>query len=476
MAKKHPTSDPSTKTVAVISLGCPKNTVDSEVMLGKLAQDHYSLVKDPADAEVVIVNTCGFIEASKKESIDTILDVAKLRKTGRLKSLVVGGCLAQRYGEELKKELPEIDILFGLNEVEEVVQQISPPRHQDTKLNIGNEKILTADQNTHKAKPPLLPNSMNEATYVYDASSPRLLSTPSHFAYVKISEGCDLPCTFCIIPKIRGHHRSRSLEDIEQEARNLSGQGVKELCLVAQDSTWYGSDRYGKPQIAELLKRLSKVNGLEWVRLHYLYPSRVTDEMLEVMASHPRITPYFDVPLQHASNKILKAMQRIGDRALLEKLVDRIRTKFPLSSIRSTFIVGFPGETDKDFEELCVFLKDHPMDYVGFFAYSQEEGTPAGTMGAQVPEKAKKERLAMAYKLQDEIAEKSHQRWVGERLRAVVESVPEKGEAQGRTIYQAPEVDGMVIIEGTQDAKPGQWMDVEISHTLGQDLVAKQIG
>jgi ribosomal protein S12 methylthiotransferase len=482
MAKKHPTSDTSTKTVAVISLGCPKNTVDSEVMLGKLAQDHYSLVKDPADAEVVIVNTCGFIEASKKESIDTILDVAKLRKTGRLKSLVVGGCLAQRYGEELKKELPEIDILFGLNEVEDVAKQIqhSPQRHRGTGKDILldglSDKTSSSSSNAGLIKAPLLPNSMNEATYVYDASSPRLLSTPSHFAYVKISEGCDLPCTFCIIPKIRGHHRSRSLEDIEQEARNLSGQGVKELCLVAQDSTWYGSDRYGKPRIAELLKRLSKVDGLEWVRLHYLYPSRVTDEMLEVMASHPRITPYFDVPLQHASNKILQSMQRIGDRALLEKLVDRIRTKFPLSSIRSTFIVGFPGETDEDFEELCVFLKEHPMDYVGFFAYSQEEGTPAGTMGAQVPEKVKKERLAMAYKLQEEVAEKSHQRWVGERLRAVVESVPENGEAQGRTIYQAPEVDGMVIIEGTQDAKPGQWMDVEISHTLGQDLVAKQIG
>ncbi len=450
-----------TKTVAVISLGCPKNTVDSEVMLGKLARDHYSLVKDPSEAEVVIINTCGFIEASKKESIDTILDVAKLRKSGQLKSLVVGGCLAHRYGDELKKELPEIDILFGLNDVENVASQIKgthPPTHPST-----------------VERKPLLPNSLGEATYVYDASSPRLLSTPSHFAYVKISEGCDLPCTFCIIPKIRGHYRSRSLEDIEREARQLASQGVKELCLVAQDSTWYGADRYGKPQIAELLGRLAKVGDIEWVRLHYLYPSRVSDEMLDVMAANPKIAPYFDVPLQHASNKILKAMQRIGDRALLEKMISRIRTKLPHSSIRSTFIVGFPGETEEDFNELIEFLRSSQLDYVGFFSYSQEENTPAGVMENQVPEAVKKRRLAEAYRSQEEIAEKSHQRWVGEKLWAVVESVDENGEAQGRTRYQAPEVDGIVLIEGLSNPQVGQWTQVEITHTLQQDLVATAI-
>jgi len=447
----------SQKTVAVISLGCPKNTVDSEVMLGKLAQDRYALVKDPAQAEVVIVNTCGFIEASKRESIDTILEVAKLRKTGSLKSLVVGGCLAHRYGDELKKELPEIDILFGLNDVEKVAEQITGRAWMGA------------------GKKPLLPNSLAEATYVYDASSPRLLSTPSHFAYVKISEGCDLPCTFCIIPKIRGHFRSRSLEDIEREAVQLSERGVKELCLVAQDSTWYGSDLYGKPRIAELLARLAKVKGLEWVRLHYLYPSRVTDEMIQVMADHPNICPYFDVPLQHASDRILKSMQRIGDRALLDRLIGRIRGKLPQASIRSTFIVGFPGETDRDFEQLLGFLRTSRMDYVGFFAYSQEEDTPAGVMDDQVPEKVKKERLAQAYSVQEKVAEEAHQRWVGERLKAVVETV-EKGEPQARTKYQAPEVDGMVLVEDAGDAKPGQWLEVEITHTVGQDLVGKRKG
>ncbi len=454
-----PKTATQTKTVAVISLGCPKNTVDSEVMLGHLVKAQYALVQDPSEAEVVIVNTCGFIEAAKKESIDAILEAAKLRKTGKLKSLVVGGCLAQRYGDELRKELPEIDILFGLNDVEKVAEQVR-----------GDGMALHPSQMQLKA--PLLPDSLNEATYVYDASSPRFLSTPSHFAYVKISEGCDLPCTFCIIPKIRGHYRSRSLEDIEREGRQLANQGVKELCLVAQDSTWYGSDRYGKPQISPLLKNLSAIKELEWVRLHYLYPSRVTDEMLEVMADYPRIAPYFDVPLQHASDQILKAMQRIGNRASLEKLLERIKTKIPKAALRSTFIVGFPGETDEDFNELLQFLELAQLDYAGFFSYSKEEDTPAGVMGAQVPEKVKKERLAQAYKAQEAIAERAHQRWVGERLKAVVEEIDSEGLAHARTKYQAPEVDGAVLIEGLPEAKKGQWVDVEISHVLGQDLVA----
>jgi ribosomal protein S12 methylthiotransferase len=474
MPPKTPETSTREKTVAVISLGCPKNTVDSEVMLGKLAQDHYSLVKDPAQAEVVIVNTCGFIEASKKESIDTILDVAKLRKGGKLKSLVVGGCLAHRYGDELKKELPEIDILFGLNDIENVTNQIknSPRSHGVTEKSKGLESTLSQPS---QSKAPLLPNSLNEATYVYDASSPRLLSTPGHFAYVKISEGCDLPCTFCIIPKIRGHYRSRSIEDIEQEAKNLASQGIREICLVAQDSTWYGADRYGKPKIAPLLEKLSGVRGLDWVRLHYLYPSRVSDEMLDVMAAHENITPYFDVPLQHASDKILKSMQRIGDRALLERMLDRIRQRIPKASLRSTFIVGFPGETNEDFDQLLDFLKKAQLDYAGFFSYSKEENTPAGVMEAQVSEGVKKARLAEAYRLQESIAEKAHAKWVGEKLLAVVETVGEDGEVQGRTRYQAPEVDGVVLIEGLKAPRPGQWVEVEITHTLNQDLVAKAV-
>jgi ribosomal protein S12 methylthiotransferase len=443
MAKNH---SPNPKTVALISLGCPKNTVDSEVILGKLAQDHYVIVQDPAQAEIIIVNTCGFIEAAKKESIETILDAAKLRKTGKLKTLVVGGCLAQRYGEELKKELPEIDVLFGLNDIEQVADRII------------NQQ----------------PRSLSKASYVYDASAPRLLLTPSHYAYVKIAEGCDLPCSFCTIPEIRGPYRSRALEDIVQEARQLASEGVKEICLIAQDSTWYGADRYGKPRLTELLERLAKVEELEWVRLHYLYPTRVTDELLQVMAGTEKICAYFDMPLQHANNRILKAMQRIGDKSQMEGLIKRIKTKIPKASIRSTFIIGFPGETDQEFNELLDFLKGAEMDYVGFFPYSQEEGTPAADMENQVPEAMKNERLAEALRVQEEIEERSHQKWVGEKLRAVVESVDEDG-AQGRTQYQAPEVDGIVLVEGLKGAVPGQRVNVEITHTLGQDLVGKTI-
>lgn len=463
--RKHTSSRP--RTVAVVSLGCAKNTVDSEVMMGRLAEASFALVQDPAEAEIVVVNTCGFIEAAKKESIDAILQAAKFKKGGKLKILAVGGCLAQRYGDELRKELPEIDLMFGLNEIESLADRLTGGLS-------GSQKP--------KAKA-----AQGPATYVCDASSPRLLSTPSHYAYVKISEGCDLPCAFCVIPQIRGKYRSRSLEDVEQEVRNLSAQGVREVCLVAQDSTWYGVDLYGKPKLPELLRRLSKVEPLTWIRLHYLYPTRVDLKLLDAMAL-PRVTPYFDVPLQHASDHILKAMRRIGGRKQLEEILQRIRKAFPKGALRSTFIVGFPGETDRDFKELLSFLQDAQLDYAGFFPFSPEEGTLAGGMKNQVPEKLKEERLAAAYALQEGIAEGAHQRWVGERLRAVVEGRDEDGAWTARTQYQAPEVDGVVQLEKgaskqrtgsssrrSSPIKVGDWLDLEITHAMALDLVGRPL-
>lgn len=461
--RKHTSSRP--RTVAVVSLGCAKNTVDSEVMMGRLAEASFALVQDPAEAEIVVVNTCGFIEAAKKESIDAILQAAKFKKGGKLKILAVGGCLAQRYGDELRKELPEIDLMFGLNEIESLADRLA--------------EGLSGSPKAKAAQGP--------ATYVCDASSPRLLSTPSHYAYVKISEGCDLPCAFCVIPQIRGRYRSRSLEDVEQEVRNLSAQGVREVCLVAQDSTWYGVDLYGKPQLPELLRRLSKVEPLTWIRLHYLYPTRVDLKLLEAMAL-PHVTPYFDVPLQHASDPILKAMRRIGGRKQLDETLQRIRKAFPKGALRSTFIVGFPGETDGDFKELLSFLQDAQLDYAGFFPFSPEEGTLAGGMKDQVPEKLKEERLAAAYALQEGIAEGAHQRWVGERLRAVVEGRDEDGAWTARTQYQAPEVDGVVQLEkgaskqrtgsSSRRSSPirvGDWLDLEITHAMALDLVGRPL-
>lgn len=447
------------RTVAVVSLGCAKNTVDSEVLMGRLAASGFLLVSDPSEAEIVVVNTCGFIEAAKKESIDAILEAAAYKKGGKLKTLAVGGCLSQRYGEELRRELPEIDLLFGLDDLS------SLPRR------LGGD--LSAATSLHGVEHPA------PATYVCDASEPRLLSTPPYSAYVKIAEGCDLPCAFCVIPRIRGKFRSRPIEDVEREVQALAASGVREVCLVAQDSTWYGADLYGKPRLAELVRRLAEVEGLEWVRLHYLYPTRVDEALLEAM-EHPKVAPYFDVPLQHASDRILKAMKRIGGLEKLEDTLGRIRRRFPKGALRSTFIVGFPGETDEDFTDLLGFLQDARLDFAGFFPYSNEEGTAAASLPEQVEESVKNERLAAAYALQESVAEEAHQRWVGDRLKAVVEGREEDGTYWARTAYQAPEVDGALHLEPSRGKhpkiwKPGDWLEVEVTHALALDLVGRAI-
>ncbi len=426
-------------------------------MIGNLLGSRYVLVGDPAEAEVLIVNTCGFIEAAKKESIDAILEAARYKKTGRLKTLVVAGCLAQRYGEDLRKEMPEIDVLVGLNDVENLAARLR-----------GGAALGKSRRNQAVSRA----GALSAATYVNNAASPRWLSTPPHYAYVKISEGCDLPCSFCVIPRIRGRFRSRPLEDIEREARALAALGVREVCLVAQDSTWYGSDLYGKPRIAELLRRLSSVRELEWVRLHYLYPSRVTDELLEAM-SHPRVAPYFDVPFQHASDRILKSMRRIGGRREISALLRRIRARHPKAALRSTFILGYPGETEGEFRELMDFLREERLDYAGFFAFSPEEQTPAAGLPGQVPEKIKRERLARAYQTQESLAAEAHRKWIGESLRVVLEGSAPGKSLIARSCYQAPEVDGVLRVEGAGRRSPGEWLDVEIIRVLGQDLVAR---
>lgn len=443
------------KKVAVVSLGCPKNTVDSEVLLGRLRREGYISTPDPEDADVVVVNTCGFIEAAKRESVDAILQAVRLKESGRAKTLAVGGCLAQRYGEELRREIPEIDLLFGLNDVEALPEALR----------------RGAREAPPGTRPPLLPASLEEAVYVYDASSPRLLTTPAHYAYVKISEGCDLPCSFCIIPKIRGRHRSRPLEDVEEECRALAERGVKEVCLVAQDSTWYGTDLYGKPRTAELLRRLARLEGLEWIRLHYLYPTRVTEELLDAMAEEPKVCAYFDMPMQHGSDAVLSRMRRLGRRADYLALLSRIRERAPEAAVRSTFIVGFPGETEGEFSELLDFLIEARLDFAGFFAYSREEHTPAGDLPGQVPAGVKRERLARAQVLQERLTAEFQERWVGRVLPVRVEGVRE-GEAFGRAAHQAPEVDGVVWLEG-KAPPPGVLVSAEVTGVLGYDLSAR---
>lgn len=444
-------------TISLVQLGCPKNLVDGEIMLGTLRKAGYTVVKEGEPAEVIIVNTCGFVEDAKRESIEAIFQAIAAKKNAGACKIVVSGCLSQRYRDVLIREFPEVDVFVGLNDVENLPHVLSG----ETKAPIRTGKKL-------------LPEGFDTARYVPDAAAPRFPLTPSFYAYLKISEGCDLPCTFCVIPKIRGPHRSRPLDDIVAEAQRLARQGVREVCLVAQDSTWYGTDLYGKSKITELLRALSKVNELDWIRLHYLYPTRVTEEFLDVMAQEPKLCPYFDVPLQHAGDRILEKMRRLGRRKDYEKLLDRIRRKIPHAAIRSTFIVGFPGETDDDFEELLDFLKYARLDFAGFFAFSKEENTSAADLDGTVPKKVIRERLRRAEQCQEEIARNVHEKRVGRVLDVQVEG-QHGGEWFGRTVYQAPDVDGVTWLENVSKTSPGEKIRVEVSGVVGQDWTAKPL-
>src|SRR5213593_3831718 len=373
--------------IGLISLGCPKNLVDSEVMLGLAQRAGHELTNDAAGADVLVVNTCAFINSAKQESIDTILEMAQHKKDGACRRLIVTGCLAERYRDELKAQIPEIDAVLGTGEVPEIVNAIGgsascgigtrrDPPHLP--LLRGNGTAVTGDSR--------LP------TYIYDAETPRLLATPRHYAYVKIAEGCDYKCAFCIIPTLRGAYRSRPSDSILRAARALAERGVKELLLISQDTTFYGIDRHERGALARLLRSLNQVDGLEWIRLLYLYPTTIDDDTLATMAECEKICKYIDLPLQHASNPVLKRMKRPGTRHAYDTLLSRIRARVPGVALRTTFIVGFPGETSADVDELCAFVADHEFDHIGVFTYSHEEGTSAHLLHDDVPARAKAAR------------------------------------------------------------------------------------
>lgn len=466
--------------IGFVSLGCPKNLVDSEVMLGTAEQAGHEITTDADGADVVIVNTCAFIDRAKQESIDTILEMAAKKKAtgGRL---VVTGCLAERYRDSLQQEIPEIDAILGTGDVPNILEAIQPG---STAARATGAAPLTFYKRDPKApseavEPAAPVFGVDLPTYLYDATTPRRLATPGHYAYVKIAEGCDYKCAFCVIPKMRGHYRSRSIESVVAEAHQLAARGVKELLLVSQDTTFYGIDRKERDALPRLIEALDQVDGIEWVRLLYLYPTTITDATIDAIAASRKVVRYIDLPLQHASDAVLKRMKRPGTRASYERLLGNIRAKMPDVALRTTFIVGFPGETEADVEELLAFITAVGFDHVGVFTYSHEEDTSAFDLVDDVPaaEKTRRQKRVMA--LQKRLVAKRQKAKVGTRVRMVVDGPSPEHDwvFTGRLPGQAPEIDPQVYLTEADPAtlSPGQFLEVEIVGAEGYDLVARPL-
>jgi len=459
--------------VGLISLGCPKNLVDSEVMLGLAQQAGHELTQDASQADVLVVNTCAFIDSAKQESINTILEMARHKKDGACQRLIVTGCLAERYRDELRAEMPEIDAVLGTGEVPDIVRAIG---------GVSDAAPLMFFRHTELEHPARheAPGTRRPAPdYIYDATTPRVLATPRHYAYVKIAEGCDYKCAFCIIPTLRGSYRSRPAASIVQEARALAARGVKELLLISQDTTFYGIDRDERGALARLLRELNTIDGLEWIRLLYLYPTTIDDDTLAAMAEGDKICKYIDLPLQHASNQVLKRMKRPGTRQHYDKLLARIRSRVPGVALRTTFIVGFPGETDDDISQLREFVDEQAFDHVGVFTYSHEEGTSAHTLEDDVPARTKTARRNRLMGLQKRLVAKRNRQRMGERVRAVVDGPSPDHELvlRARLASQAPEIDALVYLTDCDPSacRPGDFVEVEIVGARGYDLIARPV-
>jgi len=455
--------------IGLISLGCPKNLVDSEVMLGLAQEAGHELTQDPADADVLVVNTCAFIDSAKQESIDAILEMAGHKKNGACRRLVVTGCMAERYRDELKKEIPEIDAVLGTGEVPQIVGAIAGGGHEAVGRPEGRPLQFFASPAVAAARP--------RPTYLYDASTPRALATPRHYAYIKVAEGCDYKCAFCIIPTLRGAYRSRPAESIVREARALAARGAKELLLISQDTTFYGVDRHERGALARLLRELNTIDGLAWIRLLYLYPTTIDDETLAAMADCEKVCKYIDLPLQHASNDVLRRMKRPGTRQTYDRLLTRIRERVPGVALRTTFIVGFPGERDADVEELRAFVADHAFDHVGVFTYSHEEGTSAFQLPDDVPAKTKAARRSRVMTLQKRLVEARLKARVGTRARVLVDGPSSDHDLvlKARLATQAPDIDASVFLTECDPSayRAGDFVDVEIVEAAGYDLIAR---
>ncbi|SHI78538.1 SSU ribosomal protein S12P methylthiotransferase [Geosporobacter subterraneus DSM 17957] len=438
--------------VYVETLGCAKNMVDSEIMMGLLTNYDYVLTKDKHTADIVIVNTCGFIEAAKQESIDTIIALGQLKNEGNCRLLVVAGCLGERYSEDLMKELPEVDAIIGTGNFPEIIQILDDTLQGKKIIKSGNINIQIAED------------------------LPRIISTPKHTAYLKIADGCDNGCTYCIIPKLRGSYRSRAIEQILKEAQALADNGVKEIILIAQDTTRYGIDLYGKYKLADLLKELCKIEALSWIRVLYCYPDEITEDVIEVIASEKKICKYLDMPIQHCNNQVLKRMNRRTNKEHILKVIDKLRRNCPEIALRTSLIVGFPGETEEQFKELKQFVSDVQFDRLGVFTYSQEEDTPAASLPDQIPEEIKEKRRDEIMIIQQQISYKKNMEKIGNIYDILVEEKVE-GESVyiGRTAYDAPEIDGIVYVHSERTLGPGVFVRVLIKDALEYDLMGEML-
>lgn len=450
--------------LGLISLGCPKNLVDSEVMLGIIEKYHIEITNDPEAAEIIIVNTCGFIESAKQESIDTILSMSAYKTEGCCRYLIVTGCLAQRYAQELFQDMPEVDAIVGTNVYKDIAQVIERVMQGQRVLHLSEtdfEKInLEGLQGNERNLP-----------------DPRKLTTPSYMAYLKIAEGCDNFCSFCAIPLIRGRYTSKPYEQIMAEARELVERGVKELIVIAQDTTRYGQDLYGKLRLAELLHDLNALPGLKWIRVLYSYPNTFTDELIEAYATLPKVCHYVDLPLQHASDRLLHAMQRRDKLSETKKLLKKLRERIPDIVIRTTFIVGFPGETEEDFAILKEFVTEQKFENAGVFQYSQEENTVAATLPEQIPEETKQERYDELMAIQAGVSEDVHRSMEDRELEVVVEGYESEEEnlVAARSYREAPDIDGSIFVENAPGLNPGDFIRVRIEQGFAYEVVATRV-
>jgi ribosomal protein S12 methylthiotransferase len=473
---------PAGKKVGFVSLGCPKNLVDSEVMMGLLTHAGAKLTARAEEADILVVNTCSFIESAQQESVNTILEMARRKSEGRAQKLIVAGCLVERFRDEIRKNIPEVDAVVGTGELENILTAagVAPAPEQNSPF-----KILTsrAEGDVREGQGRFSREGWDGAiadlpNYLYDENTPRVLATPSHTAYIKIAEGCDHPCTFCIIPQLRGKFRSRRFESVIAEAERLARQGVREVTLIGQDTTCYGEDFGLKDGLALLLEKLARIEDLRWIRFLYAYPNKITGRLLETIAAHDKICSYVDVPLQHASAAVLKRMKRGGGGNLFLRTIEKMRRTIPDLTLRSSFIVGFPGETETEFEELCDFVREAQFDWMGAFSYSDQEGAAAHSQDRKVPVKEIERRRKRLMQIQRQISKRRKKAWVGKPVELVLEGTSEETDLllEGRTPMHAPEIDGKVFVnEFPEGVEPefGKFYRCEITEAHDYDLVAK---